>query len=817
MVDDLGEYDVQPVEGNPFGSMASSPNDFDVAPVDHDPFADAGENPAPDQFELASRQPEATPSSAGGPPLDPHDRQDLIRTVFGEASDQPRLGQAAVAHAILNRVHAGGYGDGISGVIHAPAAGTNPKFGYHEFSPWNTGRAKEGNPTAQNLSPDSKDPRLAKAYRDIGDVVDKSYSGLIPDPTHGATHYYGYMPRPPSWAAPLAKQNTVRIGGQTFVGYDDGPGRAPTRTASYAGGGPVQLNEDLRQRLALLTSPRHGFADGGAPDPNDPNAAGFSALDKMVQSDRDATPEPAPAPQPAQPQLYGGAWGQSAEDAYQNVMGKVGSAMDWAGDKLESHVGTAAATLGLPNAAGFARDARAMLEMPGEGFGRERPTMPAKIAENNVGVLRHADEAFPEGRIATAVPSNKALLDSAHASNERTIGHDTMQADPEMYGKTADLIRAEYPDIKIPANATDEEVHNAFIAQTKSNILALHDAVPDDISQGSRQWYDGANTIASDRARRYGKPLENVGGVYAALSPKMDWFKNVSLGDRLMDVMHNQKFTSLTPEMDEWITNRYGAGATPADVNTMTVYNKLRQHAIGGGTLSDLQDPFEQAHWVRAYDEAHNPRGYNIVNPDGSYAGPALTGQGEPGEVGWAGFKAMANGIRSFNAQDMPTISRAMGDRHKVRSFYNNIVAPYSDAGDVTADTHAIAAAHLRPFSLADKAVTDGLGSTGPKSGESGAKGLYGLYAEAYRQAAAERNILPRQMQSITWEALRGLWSPAEKRSAAIKNGVNQTWSSFGRRGRGGLTLPQVQQNLIGKGIRPPSWFTGGPGEELEP
>ena len=84
MVDDLGDYDVIPVEGNPFGSMASSPNDYDVSPVDHDPFAGAGETPAPDQFELASRQPEATPSSAGGPPLDPRDRDLLIKTVYGE-------------------------------------------------------------------------------------------------------------------------------------------------------------------------------------------------------------------------------------------------------------------------------------------------------------------------------------------------------------------------------------------------------------------------------------------------------------------------------------------------------------------------------------------------------------------------------------------------------------------------------------------------------------------------------------------------------------------------------------------------------------
>jgi hypothetical protein len=40
-VGDLGDYDVQPVDHNPFGSMADSPNNYDVAPVDHDPFAPA--------------------------------------------------------------------------------------------------------------------------------------------------------------------------------------------------------------------------------------------------------------------------------------------------------------------------------------------------------------------------------------------------------------------------------------------------------------------------------------------------------------------------------------------------------------------------------------------------------------------------------------------------------------------------------------------------------------------------------------------------------------------------------------------------------
>ena len=188
--------------------------------------------------------PEATPSSAGGPPLDPRDREAWIRTVYGEASDQPPLGQAGVAAAILNRLHAGGYSGGapntITNIVTAPAAGANPARGFKEFSPWNAPGVPESNPIAQHLSPNDPNPLLANSYRNIGDIVDKVYSGLIPDPTGGATHYYGYMPRPPSWAAPLAAQNKVKIGGQTFVGGPSGQGQLLSQV-----GGQNASNNDL--------------------------------------------------------------------------------------------------------------------------------------------------------------------------------------------------------------------------------------------------------------------------------------------------------------------------------------------------------------------------------------------------------------------------------------------------------------------------------------------------------------------------------------------------------------------------------------------
>ena len=178
----------------------------------------------------AASTPEPAPSTAGGPPMDPNDRDMLIKTVYGEASNQPPLGQAGIVHAILNRVAAGGYSGSapntITNVVTAPAAGVNPARGFKEFSPWNAPGVPESNPTAQSLSPNNPNPVLANAYRNIGDIVDKVYAGLIPDPTGGATHYYGFMKVPPKWAAPLAAQNRVKIGGQTFVGGSTGPGQS---------------------------------------------------------------------------------------------------------------------------------------------------------------------------------------------------------------------------------------------------------------------------------------------------------------------------------------------------------------------------------------------------------------------------------------------------------------------------------------------------------------------------------------------------------------------------------------------------------------
>ena len=161
------------------------------------------------------------PIAPGPAPMNPLDRDALIRTIAGEAGNQPRLGQAAVAHVILNRVADGGYGgDNVRSVVTAPV---KPGSQYHQFSVWNPPGVQESSAVTHGIQP--SDP----TYQRIGDVVDQVYGGVIPDPTNGATHYYApqSMPGriPPPWAASLAQQNQVKVGDQLFVGGSQGPGQ----------------------------------------------------------------------------------------------------------------------------------------------------------------------------------------------------------------------------------------------------------------------------------------------------------------------------------------------------------------------------------------------------------------------------------------------------------------------------------------------------------------------------------------------------------------------------------------------------------------
>ena len=139
--------------------------------------------------------------------ITPADRDNMIRTVIGEAADQGDLGQGGVAHVIMNRVI--GSGASPTSVVMAP----------NQFEPWQT-RTGE----LRAISPASPQ------YQAAGKVVDGVLSGDIPDPTNGATGFLNpdtvvaRSGRVPSWAV----GDGVKIGDHVFTGG----GRAPNQGAA---------------------------------------------------------------------------------------------------------------------------------------------------------------------------------------------------------------------------------------------------------------------------------------------------------------------------------------------------------------------------------------------------------------------------------------------------------------------------------------------------------------------------------------------------------------------------------------------------------
>jgi hypothetical protein len=152
--------------------------------------------------------------------LDPRARDLVIRTVLGEAANEPDEGMAAVAAVIRNRVQSGRFGGSVPEVVLKPK----------QFEPWNT---PEGRSRMQGYAPDSEP--YSRAARAVDSVFAQGS-----DPTSGATHFYSPTAQaalgrePPKWAqgepqnigrhafyAPEGRVRTAQASAAPSVSFDD--------------------------------------------------------------------------------------------------------------------------------------------------------------------------------------------------------------------------------------------------------------------------------------------------------------------------------------------------------------------------------------------------------------------------------------------------------------------------------------------------------------------------------------------------------------------------------------------------------------------
>lgn len=182
--------------------------------------------------------------------LDPRERDLAIRTIYGEAAREPDEGKAAVAAVIRNRVLAGRYGgDTVRSVVLAK----------NQFEPWNGGPARARMLALRPGTPD---------YDRIGDIVDGIWSGQVPDPTKGATHFFA-----PAAQAALGRNVPAWARGQQ--------GQAIGRHTFYAPEGRVTGAETTQKRVDFAA-----FGQGDEPEAAD--LASFGQPDD--EAEEPATP-----------------------------------------------------------------------------------------------------------------------------------------------------------------------------------------------------------------------------------------------------------------------------------------------------------------------------------------------------------------------------------------------------------------------------------------------------------------------------------------------------------------------------------------------
>jgi hypothetical protein len=348
-----------------------------------------------------------------------------------------------------------------------------------------------------------------------------------------------------------------------------------------------------------------------------------------------------------------------------------------------------------------------------------------------------------------------------------------------------------------------QELHDVVV----DNLLWLHDLVPKDVRERAKLWYDGANRIATDWTSKYGISVRQSSGVLAVLSPQMDWFKNVSLGERVISIYKERQNEEWSPAMTAWFESWVNAAKDVDTKRSRQAYlDQVRP--LQGVKLSEMDDR-QAAFFVRAFDETYYERQYRLVTPEGGFGEYVTNSDDGDAAVTWGGFDSIEKAVSILNDGSFRNIDEKLGDEHKVRNFYNNIINPGSADGHVTIDTHAVAAALVKALSGSSMEVSHNFGSTAkgaPGAGgnvETGASGTYGLFADAYRDAAAKRELLPREMQSITWEAVRALFPASIKDQLAPK--VDAIWNRFKK---GELTREQARDEVreLAGGVRKMAW-----------
>ena len=354
----------------------------------------------------------------------------------------------------------------------------------------------------------------------------------------------------------------------------------------------------------------------------------------------------------------------------------------------------------------------------------------------------------------------------------------------EQYLKLANILK-DYNQIKgtYSDEITDineaKKVFEEAKSDIKSNLLFIYNNIDPDIRNISKLWYDSANSVLAKKlSEEYGVTRDQASGVIAVMSPQKDWFRNVALADRVLKIVVGNKGYAFDQNMAKSLINAVDQKGNKIFLKNLKPTERKRKiNGLVGKKITDLKGE-DVGLFIRAFDNEYLPdKSYYNYSPTGDVIGKVKTKAGLDSKIAWGSTGEIGKAVSVIQNGSKENISNQLGDQHKVRSFYNNISDP-KNKNSVTIDTHAIASAYLLPLAGKDGITLLGLGGA-PASLVTGVKGTYGLIADAYREVANDLKILPRELQSIVWEGVRGFYSDTFKRNKNNKLQVNRVWEDY--------------------------------------
>ena len=393
----------------------------------------------------------------------------------------------------------------------------------------------------------------------------------------------------------------------------------------------------------------------------------------------------------------------------------------------------------------------------------ERQSRPAQ--------LRGADSPF---MVSTRRPTAPNYETAGDPDQELLVqSGDALRAAPTAFAKNMAML-AEEPFMQ-GATGSPEALYDIGLRQGADNLKFIMNELMDPAKvDAARGWYPTAQLVSERAAARAGLPPQAGYGVTAVTSPQTPWDINVARLDRLMD-MYGDRF-----ETDPTAARRYIEGRLardPKKAGAIALRGPEYAERIAATPYEELTDKFDRFARVSLADATRNDPIVRKIDLSGEYGDPY-------GSITWGSGDVIDKSLRIMDDPSMENINAQLLGGGKVPSFYNNIANPFSEAPITTIDTHSAGAASLFPGGGNDPIVyrAMGLGPSGkglpPAAADvarTGSKGLYGPLSDMHTLAGAEMGMLPREVQSATWEGVRDLWGQSGK-TADLKRNIADIW-----------------------------------------